>query len=149
LTGRRVRLHPPAAEQLLPPVYDELRKLAAQRLVQEAPGQTLQATALAHEAYLRLVGSEQPWNSRGRFQRVEMPDVPAEPDPMADRLIALDDALTRLAAKDALTGNVVELRHVAGLGHEAIAEALGITIYLARQEWTCTRAWVRDAIDGE
>jgi RNA polymerase sigma factor (TIGR02999 family) len=85
----------------------------------------------------------------GEFQRVELPDLPAEPDRAVDRLLALDDALTRLAGEDALAAKVVELRHFAGLGHEAIAEALGITIYLARQKWTFARAWLRDAIDGE
>jgi RNA polymerase sigma factor (TIGR02999 family) len=163
-----------APEQLLPLVYDELRKLAAQRLAREKPGQTLQATALVHEAYLRLVGDDldRPWESRGHFfaaaaeamrrilvenarrkgrqkrggglRRVDLDDHPApEPD---DDLIALDDALTRLAREDPLAAKVVELRQFAGLGHEDVAAALGVTAYLARQKWTYARAWLRDAL---
>jgi RNA polymerase sigma factor (TIGR02999 family) len=171
---------PSAAEQLLPLIYDELRKLAAAKLSQEKPGQTLQATALVHEAYLRLVDTEnvQHWNSRGHFfaaaaeamrrilvesarrkrrlkhagalRRVELPDAP-DPRPaddlLADDVLALDEALKRLTAEDALASRVVELRHFAGLGHEAIAAALGITVYLARQKWTYARAWLRNALD--
>jgi RNA polymerase sigma factor (TIGR02999 family) len=165
---------PSAAEALLPLVYEELRKLAAQKLAREKPGQTLQATALVHEAYLRLVDVEQRqrWDGRGHFfaaaaeamrrilveaarrrnrdkhgggrQRVELPDVPArDPD---DRLLALDDALTRLAAEDPLAARVVELRHFTGAGHDAVALALGITVYAARQKWTYARAWLRSAM---
>jgi RNA polymerase sigma factor (TIGR02999 family) len=164
-----------AAEQLLPLVYNELRRLAAQKLAHEKPGQTLSATALVHEAYLRLVGEgEEPrWNSRGHFfaaaaeamrrilvekarhkrrlkhggahQRVVLADLPQpEPD---DALLALDEALTDLAGEDPIAAKVVELRHFAGLGHEAIAAALGITVYQARQKWTYARAWLRDALD--
>jgi RNA polymerase sigma factor (TIGR02999 family) len=164
---------PKAAEQLLPLVYDELRKLADQKLAQERPVQTLQATALVHEAYLRLVGSHDPgWDSRGHFfaaaaeamrrilvetarrkdrrkrgsgfQRVELADY-AAPEPDV-RLLALDDALSRLAAEDPLAARVVELRQFAGLGHEEVAAALGVTVYVARQKWTYARAWLRDAI---
>ena len=153
------------AEQLLPLVYRELRMLAAQRLAQEKPGQTLDATALVHEAYVRLVGGGQQWNSRGHFfaaaaeamrrilvetarrkqrlkhggarRRVELADAPA---PAArDDVLALDEALTRLAVDDPLAARVVELRHFAGLGHESIAAVLGITIYQARQKWTFAR----------
>src|SRR5262245_7579584 len=165
-----------AAEQLLPLVYDELRKLAAQRLAQEKPGQTLQATALVHEAYLRLVDVEQAqrWNSRGHFfaaaaeamrrilidnarskeslkhgggmRRVELADAPStQPE---DDVLALDDALRRLAVEDPVAARVVELRHFAGLGHEDIAGVLGITVYLARQKWTYARAWLRNALGG-
>jgi RNA polymerase sigma factor (TIGR02999 family) len=167
---------PHAAEQLLPLVYDELRKLAAQRLAQEKPGQTLQATALVHEAYLRLVDGEQAqhWNSRGHFfaaaakamrrilienarskqclrhgggmRRVELADV-ASPQP-EDDVLALDEALSRLAAEDPVAARVVELRHFAGLGHEDIAGVLGITVYRARQKWTYARAWLRNALRG-
>ncbi len=167
---------PHAAEQLLPLVYNELRQLAAQRLAREAPGQTLQATALVHEAYLRLVGgTEGPpgWNGRGHFfaaaaqamrrilveaarrkkrqkrggrrQREELEDAPApSPD---DRLLALDEALVRLAEEDPLAARVVELHHFAGLGHEEVAAALQITTYRARQKWTYARAWLSDALD--
>jgi RNA polymerase sigma factor (TIGR02999 family) len=168
---------PHAAEQLLPLIYDELRRLAAGKLAQERPGQTLQATALVHEAYLRLVDREkvQRWDSRGHFfaaaaeamrrilvenarrkrrlkrggemRRVELPDVPTAAEP--EDLLALDEALTRLAAEDALAAKVVELRHFAGLGHEGIAEALGITVYQARQKWSYARAWLKDALGPE
>ncbi len=166
-----------AADRLLPLVYDELRRLAAQKLAREAPGHTLQPTALVHEAYLRLVNADKAahWNSRGHFfaaaaesmrrilvesarrkkrqkrggglQRTELTDAPA---PSADdRLLALDDALARLATEDPLAARVVELRHFAGLGHEQIAAALGITVYLARQKWTYARAWLSDALEAE
>jgi RNA polymerase sigma factor (TIGR02999 family) len=166
---------PHAADLLLPLVYDELRKLAAQKLAQEKSGQTLEPTALVHEAYLRLVDGEKAahWNSRGHFfaaaaeamrrilvenarrkkrqkrggglQRNELTDVLA---PCADdRLLALDEELARLAGEDPLAARVVELRHFAGLGHEQIAAALGITVYLARQKWTYARAWLSDALD--
>ena len=160
-----------AASQLLPLVYDELRKLAAARIAAERPDHSLNATALVHEAYLRLVGDQQ-FENRGHFfaaaaeamrrilvedarrksrlkrggdvRRVELADSPAvEPD--AD-LLALDDALTRLAAEDQVAAKVVELRYFAGLGHEAVAAALGTTVYLARQKWTYARAWLRDAL---
>jgi RNA polymerase sigma factor (TIGR02999 family) len=161
---------------LLPLVYEELRKLAAQRLAQEASGQTLQATDLVHEAYLRLVGADadQHWDSRGHFfaaaaqamrrilvekarrkrrqkrggalHRVELGDPPG---PIADdRLLALDEALTRLEAEDPVAARAIELRHFAGLGHEQVAATLGITVYQARQKWAYARAWLRNAIDG-
>jgi len=163
-----------AAADLLPLVYDELRKLAAARMAAEAPGHTLDATALVHEAYLRLIGDQQ-FDGRGHFfaaaaeamrrilveaarrrnrekhgggrERVELPDVPArDPD---DRLLALDDALTRLAAEDPLAARVVELRHFTGAGHDAVAAALGITVYASRQKWTYARAWLRDAMTND
>src|SRR5215468_7397531 len=154
-----------AAADLLPLVYDELRKLAAARMAAEAPGHTLDATALVHEAYLRLVGEQHFYGAAaeamrrilveaarrrnrnkhgGGRERVELPDVPArDPD---DRLLALDVALTRLAAEDSLAARVVELRHFTGAGHDAVAAALGITVYAARQKWTYARAWLRDAM---
>jgi RNA polymerase sigma factor (TIGR02999 family) len=165
---------PAAAEQLLPLVYDELRKLAAAKLAQEKPGQTLQATALVHEAYLRLVdvAQAQHWDSRGHFfsaaaeamrrilveqfrrkkrirhggefQRQSMPDVAAEET--GEDLLALDEALAQLAGEDPLAAKVVELRYFAGLGHEQVAEVLGITVYQARQKWTYARAWLRDVL---
>jgi RNA polymerase sigma factor (TIGR02999 family) len=167
---------PQAAEQLLPLVYDELRRLAARQLTRESTGQTLQATALVHEAYLRLVGPEPDrlWDGRGHFfaaaaqamrhilvdaarrksrkkrggeqRRVELDDHPA-PDPDED-LLALDDALKRLACEDPVAAKVIELRHFAGLGHEQVAAALGITVYLARQKWTYARAWLGDVLRG-
>lgn len=166
---------PVAAERLLPLVYDELRRLAAQKLAQERPGMTLQATSLVHEAYLRLVGAEKAphWNSRGHFfaaaalamrrilvesgrrkttlkhggerQRVDLVDVAAEQGDA--RLAALDDALERLAAEDRLAARVVELHHFAGLSQELVSETLGITVYQVRQKWTYARAWLCAAID--
>jgi len=171
---------PHAAAQLLPLVYDELRKLAAQKLAHEKPGQTLDATALVHEAYLRLVGNQpdaqakEDWANRRHFfaaaaeamrrilvenarrkhrlrhgggrERAELADGPAaRPD---DDLLALDQALVELAAEDAAAARVVELRHFAGLGHEQIADVLGVTVYQARQKWTYARAWLRAALSG-
>jgi RNA polymerase sigma factor (TIGR02999 family) len=167
---------PIAAESLLPLVYEELRLLAAQRLAREAPGQTLQPTALVHEAYLRLVSGEkaQHWNSRGHFfaaaaeamrrilveaarrrhrlknggamRRVQLADA-AVPSP-ADDVLALDEALSRLACEDPVAARVVELRHFAGLEHDGIAAVLGISVYQARQKWTYARAWLRNALGG-
>jgi RNA polymerase sigma factor (TIGR02999 family) len=165
---------PSAAEQLLPLVYNELRKLAAQKMAQENPGQTLQATALVHEAYLRLVDVEkaQRWNSRGHFfsaaaeamrrilveqarrkqrikhggqlQRQAVTNV-AAPKPAED-LIALDEALRLLAAEDPQAAKAVELRYFAGLGHDDVASTLNITVYQARQKWRYARAWLQTAL---
>jgi RNA polymerase sigma factor (TIGR02999 family) len=165
---------PHAADQLLPLVYDELRRLADRKLACEQPGQTLQPTALVHEAYLRLVGEQKEvqWDSRGHVfaaaaeamrrilvesarrkrrrkhggaaHRVELKDVPA-PQP-EDQLLAFDEALTRFAVEDPLAARVVELRYFTGAGHEAVAAALGITVYQVRQKWTYARAWFRDAL---
>jgi RNA polymerase sigma factor (TIGR02999 family) len=168
---------PQAASRLLPLVYDELRQFAAQRLAEEHPGQTLEATALVHEAYLRLVAGsdvQTSWNSRGHFfaaaaqamrrilvenarrknrqkrggglRRAELIDAPAPaPD---DRLLDLDEALTRLAEEDPLAAQVVELHHFAGLNHEQVAAALQITVYRARQALTYARAWLSDALES-
>jgi RNA polymerase sigma factor (TIGR02999 family) len=163
-----------ATGELLPLVYDELRRLAAQRLAREAPGQTLQPTALVHEAYLRLVGGDldRIWNGRAHFlaaaaqamrrilveaarrkarkkrggehHQIEFADPPA-PDP-DDELLTLNDALNRLAEEDPVAAKVVELHRFADLGHEETATALGITVYRARQKWTYARAWLRDAL---
>ncbi len=163
-----------SAEQLLPLVYDELRRLAAREMAHESPGHSLQATALVHEAYLKLVGSAPGarWDSQGHFfaaaaramrqilvdnarrnaaqkrgrgrRRSGLVDVPA-PEP-AEELLALDAALDRLAIEDPVAAKVVELRQFAGLGHEQVAATLSITTYLARQKWTYARAWLGDAI---
>jgi RNA polymerase sigma factor (TIGR02999 family) len=160
-----------AAEKLLPLVYDELRKLAAQRMAQERPGQTLDATALVHEAYLRLVKVPEPgkWEGRGHFfaaaaeamrrilvenarrkrrikhggrrHRVPVADVAEQVDD--SRILALDDALTRLAAEDRQAAQVVEMHHFGGLSHEIVADALGLTVYRVRQKWTYAQAWLR------
>src|SRR5262245_43311095 len=167
---------PQAAEQLLPLVYDELRKLAAQRLAQEKPGQTLDATALVHEAYLRLVDADlaQNWDSRGHFfaaaaeamrrilvenarrkrrikhggvlRRVALADADwADEAPAAD-LLALDEALTRLATEDAAAARIVELRFFAGLSREQIADVLHLSVYVVRQKWGYARAWLQVAL---
>jgi RNA polymerase sigma factor (TIGR02999 family) len=149
---------PQAAEQLLPLVYEELRRLAAQNLAQEKPGQTLQATALVHEAYLRLVDTEraQSWNSRGHFfsaaaeamrrilveqarrkhtdkhgggrLRVDLPQDLAAPGARSDDLVALDEALCRLEHHDANAAALVKLRYFAGLSHQGWAREIILTI---------------------
>jgi RNA polymerase sigma factor (TIGR02999 family) len=168
-----------AAEQLLPLVYEELRKLAAQRLAQEQPGQTLQSTALVHEAYLRLVGPDdvQQWNSRGHFfaaaaeamrrilvenarrkagpkagggrERVDFDAVePVAEGPRID-LIALDEALTALEAKDRRKADLVRLRFFAGLSIEQAAEALGVSVATANNDWSYAKGWLRLAMLGD
>src|SRR5919199_578193 len=170
------RGEPHAAEQLLPLVYEELRKLAAQKLAQERPGQTLQATALVHEAYLRLVGGEPDarWDSRGHFfaaaaeamrrilvdvarrkrwekhgggrPRVGLEAVqPDAPDPRHD-LVALDAALTRLAAEDPQAAKLVELRHFTGLSVAEAAQVLGVAPRTADRVWAFARAWLHRAL---
>jgi RNA polymerase sigma factor (TIGR02999 family) len=167
---------PKAAEQLLPLVYEEFRRRAARKLAQESPGHTLQATALVHEAYLRLVGDapDRQWNGRTHFfaaaaqamrhilveaarrkarqkrggglLRIDLDDTPA-PERDYD-LLALDDALNRLADEDPVAAKVIELRQFAGLGHKEIAVALGIAVYVARQKWTYARAWLGSELGG-
>jgi RNA polymerase sigma factor (TIGR02999 family) len=170
---------PQAAGQLLPLVYDELRRLAAHKLSSEAPGQTLQPTALVHEAYLRLVGKsdDQRWANRGHFfaaaaeamRRIlvenarrkrslkrgggrarEEPDLVelAAPEPVED-LLALDDALDRLAASDPVKAELVKLRYFAGLTIEEAAAALGISPATAKRYWTYARTWLYQQITGE
>jgi RNA polymerase sigma factor (TIGR02999 family) len=168
-----------AAAELLPLVYDELRKLAAARMAAESPDQTLQPTALVHEAYLRLIGpvDQARWENRGHFfaaaaeamrrilveaarrkrtgkhgggyHRVELPEIPA-PEEIADaRLLALDAALTRFAAEDPEAARLVELRHFAGLSIEDAAAVLGVSRATAYRQWAYARAWLRDSISGE
>jgi RNA polymerase sigma factor (TIGR02999 family) len=164
-----------AAADLLPLVYDELRKLAAVRMASESPGHTLDATALVHEAYLRLVGDQQ-FDGRSHFfaaaaesmrrilvdaarrkrthkhggqrQRVELPDLPADPMVADEHLIALDAALTRFAAEDRIAARIVELRHFAGLSIDDAAIALGLSRATAYRHWTYAKAWLRDALSG-
>jgi RNA polymerase sigma factor (TIGR02999 family) len=167
-----------AAEQLLPLVYDELRKLAAQRLAQEKPGQTLQATALVHEAYLRLVSSDEGrvWDSRGHFfaaaaeamrrilvenarrrgrqkrgcgrARAELLEADLAVDDPPDEVLAVDEALERLAAEDLQAAELVKLRYFAGLSVEEAAQALGMSRATAYRHWTYVRAWVRCEVLG-
>ena len=164
---------PSAAEQLLPLVYEELRKLAAEKMAHERPGQTLEATALVHEAYLRLVDSEksQQWNSRGHFfaaaaeamrrilvenarrkqsrkhggdQRRADLDLDALVAPEPEMdLLALDAALDRLAERDPQKARLVELRYFAGLTGDQAAAVLGISSSSVDRQWTYTRAWLR------
>jgi RNA polymerase sigma factor (TIGR02999 family) len=170
---------PHAAEQLLPLVYDELRKLAAQRLAQENPGQTLQATALVHEAYVRLVDVDkaQRWSSRGHFfaaaaeamrrilvenarrrsrdkhggdrQRVELDSSAIEAPEFDQNLLALDAALERLATEDPLSAQVVKLRYFAGLTIQQTAAMLGVSPRKADFLWSFARVWLRREIEGE
>jgi RNA polymerase sigma factor (TIGR02999 family) len=168
-----------AAEELLPLVYDELRKLAAQRLAREAAEQTLQATALVHEAYLRLVDVEQQqrWDSRGHFfaaaaeamrrilvenarrklslkgggeyERLELQDGDVACEAPGDDLIALDEALGRLEQVSPEKAKLVKLRYFAGLTLEQAAEALNISRATASRHWTYARAWLYDAISDK
>ena len=169
---------PRAAEQLLPLVYDELRKLAAQKLAQEKPGQTLQATALVHEAYLRLVGAQDPgWSSRGHFfaaaaeamrrilvenarrkQRVKRGGgrarLPVENLEVAapqesEELLALDEALTRLALADPQAAELVKLRYFAALPLKQAAEALGVAPRTADFLWAYAKAYLLKEMRGD
>jgi hypothetical protein len=146
-----------AAEQLLPLVYEELRRLAARKLAHEAPGQTLQPTALVHEAYLRLVGNEpdRPWDGRGHFfaaaaeamRRILIEAARRKSQKKrAGGLLRIE--LGDPTAEDPVAAKVVELRQFAGLGHNDVAAALGITVYLARQKWTFARAWLLNTLGG-
>jgi RNA polymerase sigma factor (TIGR02999 family) len=169
---------PSAAEKLLPLVYDELRKLAAQKMASEKPGHTLQATALVHEAYLRLVDVEQQqhWNNRGHFfaaaaeamrrilvdqarrksgpkagghlHRVDLQQVdPSVAGPQVD-ILALNEALDKLAAKDPRKAELVKLRFFGGLTTEQAARVLGIAPSTVDLDWAYAKAWLRAEIDG-
>jgi RNA polymerase sigma factor (TIGR02999 family) len=168
---------PSAAEQLLPVVYEELRKLAAQKLAHENPGQTLQATALVHEAYVRLVDVEkaQHWNSRGHFfgaaaeamrrilvenarrrarekhggdrTREELAPSEIAAPEVADDLLSLDEALERLVHHDPQSAELVKLRYFAGLTIPQAAEILGVSPRKADFIWSFARAWLRREIE--
>ncbi len=161
-----------AADQLLPLVYNELRKLAAQRLAQEKPGQTLQSTALVHDAYLRLVGGNgaEHWNSRGHFfaaaaeamrrilveqarhkrrlkhggerRRVDLDSACSATEPPSLDLLALDEALTTLTEFEPVKADLVKLRFFAGLTMPEAAAALGISLATAERYWTFARSWL-------
>ena len=168
---------PHAAELLLPLVYDELRTLAAAKLAQEKPGQTLQATALVHEAYLRLVDVEQAhqWNGRAHFfaaaaeamrrilienarrkdrgkhgggRRVDLDALELAVELPVDNLLALDEALTTLAERDAQTAQLVKLHCFAGLSIEQAAEVLALSARTAYRDWAFARAWLYRALRG-
>jgi RNA polymerase sigma factor (TIGR02999 family) len=169
---------PSAPEQLLPLIYDELRKLAAQKLAQEKPGHTLDATGLVHEAYLRLATSpsqagdkaEGQWDSRGHFfaaaaqamrrilidrarekgrvkrggklQRIDIDAAALASNVEPEQLLAIDDALTKLAATDLLAAQLVQLRYFAGMAVDDAGKALGITKSTAYRHWKYARAWL-------
>jgi RNA polymerase sigma factor (TIGR02999 family) len=174
---------PCAAEQLLPLVYDELRRLAAQKLTQEEPGQTLQATALVHEAYVRLLGSEdsaagqeQRWDSRGHFfaaaaeamrrilidrartkrsakrgggrKRLDIDALDLATQATPDQLLAVDEALAKLAREDPAAARLVELRYFAGLTVEEAGKALGMSTATAYRHWKYARAWLHSELLG-
>ncbi len=163
---------PSASEQLLPLVYEELRKLAAARLTHEKPGQTLQATALVHDAYLRLVGNDSPqrWNDRGHFfaaaaeamrrilvenarrrsalkqgggrQRVDLDSACAETEPPSLDLLALDEALAKLETFEPAKAQLVKLRYFAGLTMPEAAAAMDVSLATAERYWTFARSWL-------
>jgi RNA polymerase sigma factor (TIGR02999 family) len=167
-----------AAKQLLPLVYDELRKLAAARLAKEKPGQTLQATALVHEAYVRLVGTDeaQKWDSRGHFfaaaaeairrilieqarrkagpkaggdwHRIGLSEVAVEVKGLEWDLLDLDEALNRLESEDPRAANLVKLRFFAGLTRKEAAHALGISIATADNDWAYAKGWLQVQLAG-
>ena len=170
---------PHAAEKLLPLVYDELRRLAAAKLAREKPGQTLQATALVHEAYIRLVGSGsgQAWDNRGHFfaaaaeamrrllirnaerkrslrhgggrARVDLDDVHPALPPPQDDLLALDEALDALARIEPRTAELVKLRYFAGFTNKEAAEILGISPRQGNALWAYARVWLHERITGD
>jgi RNA polymerase sigma factor (TIGR02999 family) len=164
---------PSAAAELLPLVYEELRKLAAVKLSLEKPGQTLQATALVHEAYLRLVNTDkaQHWDSRGHFfaaaaiamqrllveqarrkqrlkrggdgQRVPLENIQLAYGFPSDELLTLNEAITKLELESPEKARIVQLRFFVGMTHEEVAQALGISAITARRHWRYARAWLR------
>jgi RNA polymerase sigma factor (TIGR02999 family) len=170
---------PSAAEQLLPLVYDELRKLAADKLARERPGQTLDATALVHEAYLRLVDVDeaQRWNSRRHFfaaaaeamrrilverarargsrkrgggrERLDLDGLPVAPQQRAEGLLALDEALTRLAAVEPQAAELVHLRYFAGRTVGEAADLLGLSLRSAHRLWAYAKAWLLQDLERD
>jgi RNA polymerase sigma factor (TIGR02999 family) len=174
---------PLAADQLLPLVYDELRRLAAQKLAQEKPGQTLQATALVHEAYMRLVGSGeagvgggQRWDSQGHFfaaaaeamrrilvdrarkkrsakrgggrKRLDIDSIDLATQATPEQLLAVNDALAKLAGEDPMAARLVELRYFAGLTVDEAGQALGVSTATAYRHWKYARAWLHSELLG-
>ena len=169
---------PRATEELLPVVYDELRLLAAQKLSHEPPGQTLQATALVHEAYIRLVGAEmQGWGSRGHFftaaaeamrrilvenarrkkrlkrggdrHKIDLEDATLAIELPSDDIEALDEALTKLTRENEAIANAVKLRYFAGLSLEQISEIIGVSRRTVSSYWAYARAWLYREIAGD
>lgn len=170
---------PDAASRLLPLVYDELRRLAAHRLTHETPGQTLQPTALVHEAYVRLVGGNEGvrWNGRGHFfaaaaesmrrilierarrkkasrhgggrRRIDLDQVDLADDSLDENLLALDEALAELEREDAEAAAVVKLRYFAGLTAEQAAGAIGVSLRTANRHWAYARARLFQRLQGD
>jgi len=164
-----------AAEELLPLVYGELRKLAAAKMAQEKPGQTLQATALVHEAWIRLAGADQRWNGRAHFfgaaaeamrrilieqarrksaqkrgdgvEREELNESRIELKVPVDEFVAVHEAIDTLQAEDALAAEVVKLRYFIGMKNGEIAEALGISPSTVDRHWVFARAWLKGVIN--
>ncbi len=171
--------YPSAAEELLPLVYDELRMLAAAKMAKENPGQSMQATALVHEAYLRLVDVEQAqrWDSRGHFfaaaaeamrrillnrardkarlkrggdrHRIDLSKISLAIDAPDENLIELDEAMQLLAEQDSISADLVKLRFFAGLSLKEAAQTLGLTRRQGDRHWAYARAWLFDRIQSE
>src|SRR5438093_8167217 len=160
-----------AAQDLLPLVYEELRKLAANKMAREAPGQTLQPTALVHEAWLRLTGNEsKTWDSKGHFfaaaaeamrrilieraraksrhrrgsqaEHVPFDHVTVASDDPPETVLAINEALERLTARDPFKADVVKMRYFVGLSQDEIAHALGVSVPTIRRHWAIARAWL-------
>lgn len=165
-----------AVDELLPLVYEELRRLAAQKMLKERPGQTLQATALVHEAYIRLVGSDNPdWRGKTHFftvaaeamrrilienarrkqrlkhggsrQKIDLENADIVTEGPSDNIVALDEALTNLAIEDPIKADLVKLRYFAGLTIEQTAKILNISRATADRYWSYSRAWLFDEIN--
>ena len=178
ILDRAERGDPNAAEELLPLVYDELRRVAAQKMAGEAPGQTLQPTALVHEAWLRLVGShDQQWKGRGHFfgaaaeamrrilidnarrknrvrhgkglTRVDLDRVDLAIEADGDTLLRVDEALARLAAEDPLKAELVKLRYFVGLSIPEAGRALGLSESTTKRYWAFARAWLYNELKGQ
>jgi RNA polymerase sigma factor (TIGR02999 family) len=170
---------PKAADRLLPLVYEELRKLAAAKMAQEKPGQTLQATALVHEAWMRLVGpkEQKSWNGRGHFfgaaaeamrrilvdrarqkarvrhggelERVDLEHVTIATEDTEDTVLAIHEALEKLALESPQKAEIVKLRYFTGLEHEEIAHVLGISEPTVRRHWAYARSWLYAELKGK
>jgi len=165
---------PKAAEELLPLVYEELRKLAAHKMANEAPGQTLQPTALVHEAWLKLVGADQKWENRRHFfaaaaeamrrilvekarrkqrarhggglLRVEAEAIELSADTREEQLLAMDEALELLVQEDPQKAEVVKLRYFVGLTNQEIADTLGLSLATVERYWAFGKAWLYERI---
>ncbi len=176
ILGRVEQGDPKAAEELLPLVYEELRKLAAAKMAGEAPGQTLQPTALVHEAWLRLAGAQhQQWNSRGHFfaaaaeamrrilidnarrkarmrhgkdlVRVDLDSIDVALETEPDTLLAMDEALDQLARRDPLKAQLVKLRYFVGLSIPEAGRTLGLSESTAKRYWAFARAWLYNELN--